>query len=125
MTGALAADPSTAGLALDINVQRGVVRLAGETTTRDEASRAIAIARAVPDVKRVVADLRLNDVWIVERVRQLLVSDPIVRNIPIRVDARRGFVRLMSEATNQTERTRAMQLARQADGVEGVEDRMR
>ncbi len=49
----------------------------------------------------------------------------MVGKIPIDVDAKGGFVRLMSDQTNRDERTRIVEITSKVEGVEQVEDRMR
>jgi hyperosmotically inducible periplasmic protein len=121
----LAASVETALLSLDISVNRGVVRLAGEVTSRDQQRRAVELARAVDGVKDVIDEMYLGDGAIVTAVREALASDPLVGKVPIDVDARGGHVRLMSEQTDKEQRARAMDLAAKVDGVKDVEDRMR
>lgn len=122
---ALAADPATADLGVDVSVSRGVVRLIGEVETRDQQQRAVAIARSTSGVRDVVDEMRLSDAAIVAAVRQALASDPVVGQVPIEVDARNGHIRLMSDQTDRDQRARAVDVASQVDGVTAVEDRMK
>lgn len=121
----LAASMATATLSLDISVNRGVVRLAGEVASRDQQRRAVELAGSVDGVEGVIDEMYLGDGTIVIAVKQVLASDPLVGKVPIDVDARGGHVRLMSEQTDKEQRARAMELATKVDGVKDVEDRMR
>lgn len=121
----ISADAGTAALSLDISINRGVVRLAGEVTTAEQRRRAVALARSVDGVKDVVDGMHLSDATIVAAVKSALAADPLVGKVPIEVDANRGNIRLMSDQTDKEQRARAMELAANVDGVTHVEDRMR
>jgi osmotically-inducible protein OsmY len=121
----ISADAGTAALSLDISINQGVIRLAGEVTTREQRRRAVALARSVDGVKDVVDGMQLSDATIVAAVKSALAADPLVGKIPIEVDANRGNIRLMSDQTDKEQRARAMELAANVDGVKHVEDRMR
>lgn len=121
----LAADPQLAPLRLDVSVSRAVVKLAGDTNTSAEQTRAIEIARAVKGVKDVVSEMRISDTAIVDNVKKALTADEMLASVPIDVDSSDGYVRLMSAATNSDERQRALELAKTIEGVASVEDRMK
>ncbi|HEU4695117.1 MAG TPA: BON domain-containing protein [Vicinamibacterales bacterium] len=121
----LNADQSTANLDLSIEVNNRVVFLSGKTTTKEEQEQALAVAKGAEGVKVVVNDMWLNNVALVDRVRQALAADEKVGKIPIEVDAQGTTVRLMSDQTNGEERARAMEIAKAVEGVTQVEDRMR
>lgn len=121
----MAVDPATAPLSLTVTVERGVVHLAGETSTRAEQKRVVEIAERIDGVTRVVSELRLSDAVIAGAVKQALAADALTGRLMIDVDSHEGLVRLMSADTNRSERERAVQLAAQVDGVTRVEDRMR
>ena len=121
----LNADQATANLDLSIEVKNRVVFLSGKTTTREEQQQALAVAKGADGVKFVVNDMWLNNVTLVDKVRQALAADEKIGKIPIDVDANGTTVRLMSDQTNSDERTRAIQIASAVEGVTDVEDRMR
>ena len=121
----LSADAETAPLSLDISINRGTVRLAGEVSSREQSRRAVELARSVAGVKDVLNDMHLSDATIVAAVRRALAADPLVGKVPIEIDANRGNIRLMSDQTDKAQRARAMELSAQVDGVTHVEDRMR
>jgi hyperosmotically inducible periplasmic protein len=58
---ALVNDPEIGTRPIDVQVTRGVVRLSGRVRTDEERQRAIAIARRVPGVTSVDADMRIGD----------------------------------------------------------------
>jgi hyperosmotically inducible protein len=121
----LAVDAVTATLHLDVSVDRGVVRLIGEVSAREQQRRAIELARTVRGVKDVVDEMYLSDAAIVAAVKKTLASDPVLSSVPLEVDSSGGNIRLMSDQTNQEQRTRAVDVASKVDGVKHVEDRMR
>jgi osmotically-inducible protein OsmY len=121
----LAKDSVTAPLKLSLEVRRGVVYVVGETRTFAEQERVTEIARSIEGVKDVTNAMRITDGVLVEEVKKALAADPVVASVPIDVDSRNGFVRLMSDATNREQRERAVALAKKVDGVKNVEDRMR
>ena len=121
----LNADQSTAKLDLSIEVKNRVVFLSGKTTTKEEQEQALALAKGASGVRVVVNDMWLNNVTLVDKVRQALAADEQIGKIPIDVDAQGTTVRLMSDQTNSEERARAMEIAKAVEGVTEVEDRMR
>ena len=121
----LAANPTTAPLALSVSAENRVVYLSGRTATKEEQQQAVELARAVKGVKFVVNDMFVNNAELADRVKAALAADAAVGKIPIDVDAKGGFVRLMSDQTNKDERTRIVEIASAVEGVEQIEDRMR
>lgn len=122
----LAKDPVTAPLQLTVDVREGIASLSGLTRSVDEQTRAAEIARGVVGVSAVVNEMELDeDEQLITAVRRALSDDPLLASVPIDVDARDGFVRLMSDATNAEQRERAVAVARAVDGVTDVEDRMK
>ena len=112
-------------LSLDISITRGVVRLAGEVTSREQSRRAVELARSVDGVKDVLDDMYLSDEAIIAAVTRVLAADPLVGRAPIEVDSNGGNIRLRSDQTDKDQRARAMELSAMVDGVNQVEDRMR
>jgi osmotically-inducible protein OsmY len=121
----LAADPATSTSRIEVAMDNGVAHLSGEAETRAAEDRAVTVARGVPGVKDVVNELRLADAALVQEVKAALAADPMVGKIPIRVESTQGAVRLYSDQTNQTERTRIDQIARAVPSVLSVEDDMK
>jgi len=67
---ALLASADTAAPSVDISVNRRMVRLAGEVSSRDQERRVVAAARTVRGVKDVIDELYLSDAGIVDAVKQ-------------------------------------------------------
>jgi hyperosmotically inducible protein len=121
----LAVDSVTAPLSVDISVNRGVARLVGEVSSRDQERRAVDLARSVRGVKTVIDEMYFSDAAIVAAVKTALAADPLVGKIPIVVQASAGIVSLTSNQTGKDDRTRALAVASKVDGVKHVEDLMR
>ncbi len=121
----LGADQSTARLDLSIEVKNRVVFVSGKTATLEEQQQVLAVARGADGVKFVVNDMWLNNLTLVDKVRQALAADEKIGKVPIDVDANGTTVRLMSDQTNSEERARAIEIASAVEGVTQVEDRMR
>jgi hyperosmotically inducible protein len=121
----LAVDSVTAPLSVDISVNRGVARLVGEVSSRDQERRAVDLARSVRGVKAVIDEMYFSDAAIVAAVKTALAADPLVGKIPIVVQASAGIVSLTSNQTGKDDRTRALDVASKVDGVKHVEDLMR
>jgi hyperosmotically inducible protein len=121
----IAIDPVTAPARIAVAATNGVVRLSGETSTREEERKAVELARSVRGVKDVVNELRLSNDAVQEAVRQALAADPMVGHIGIDVAAGGGVVHLRSDETNKEERQRAVAVASAVDGVTLVHDFMK
>src|SRR5688572_18668089 len=122
----LAIDESTGTVAFDVGVANGVVSLAGAVRTLEQQRRAVAIARDVDGVKDVNDEsVYLDNAVLAEAVKTALASDPMVGRIPFTVNARHGTVELVSDQTNEQDRTRAVAVASAVRGVKRVEDLMR
>ena len=121
----LAADRATADLSLDIAVTRGVVRLEGEVDSMDQRRQALAVARAVPGVAKVVDGMFRTDAAILAAVKDALAVDTLVGRIPIAVNVQHGNVELTSDQTGKEDRARAVGIAMAVDGVKQVRDLMR
>ena len=57
---ALFKDKRVSGLGLGVKAADGTVELSGRADSRSQADRAVAIARAVPGVRAVTSEIRVN-----------------------------------------------------------------
>ena len=57
---ALFKDKRVSGLGLAVKVNEGTIELSGRADSQSQADRAIAVARAVPGVKSVTSEIRVN-----------------------------------------------------------------
>ena len=66
----------------------------------------------------------IDDTAITTRVKTAMLNDPDVGGLRIDVDTFKGVVTLSGRVKSQTEKDRAIALARQVDGVTEVKDAM-
>ena len=121
----LRGDPATSRLDLSVHVNRRIVFLSGKTSAYHEQQKALDTARAVRSVRLVVNDMWLNDPVLAGKVQTALGADPALAGVPIEVHAQSGTVRLISNATNEDQRERAVRIAAAVEGVKRVENGMK
>jgi hyperosmotically inducible periplasmic protein len=123
------------------SVEDGVVRLEGTARSTGARARALAIARTVPGVQRVTGKLdapehfarddaavaddtpkqgRIADETITTQVKLALYTSVHVPGTQVSVDTDDGRVTLFGKVPNEASRDRALQLARQVEGVTTV-----
>jgi hyperosmotically inducible protein len=66
----------------------------------------------------------IDDGVVTARVKAKLIEDPVTKAHEINVDTFKGTVQLSGFVDNDQARTRALQLARDVDGVKQVKDAM-
>ncbi len=140
----LAWQTDTAGLDIEVEVNRGEVRLNGEVGTTAAKDRIAALAATTEGVDEVfnyigvdpgrIADIRETqaaqadvsrpDAWIASRLRRLLAFDTTVNARSIKVEARDGTAILSGAVTSSAERMVAEDLAAQVPGVGAVDSRL-
>ena len=102
---ALVADPVTEANEINVDVNRGVVKLAGFVGTTKEKDKAGQLARGVSGVQSVQNDLTvkggsesagevIDDSILTAKVKSALVADPVTEAGEINVDVNRGVVKL-------------------------------
>lgn len=109
---ALRRDPLTARQRLQTRVQGGAVRLAGEVDSPAIRNAVLEDLQAIPGVAVIVDDLVVEHVTapdglLAATVRRSLAQDPWLDGSRVRVDTRRGVVRLGGWVTAPGERARA------------------
>ena len=119
----LAADSTTAGLT--VSVIQGVARISGVTQSKAQQDRASDIARAVKGVKVVESDMRIDDTALTDAVRKAIAADASLSDIPLRVEAHNGEVKLFSDKTNADQRAKLVEVTGAVYGVTHVEDDMK
>jgi hyperosmotically inducible protein len=128
----LIANDKTPATEINVDTQNGVVTLFG--IVPDAASKAAAQAEVakVSGVKNVRNELQIvspaakeavkaNDDQIKERIAKK-VDKAVIDDSDIHVDVKDGVVRLTGEVERQTDRLRALTVARATDGVRSVVD---
>jgi hyperosmotically inducible periplasmic protein len=125
---------------IQVKTQNKVVTLSGSVPTPAEKEHAIAVARSVENVADVVDDLSVStgatasaqapqgsppdDTSITEAVKQKLQAQPETANESIAVDTRQGVVTLSGTVKTAQAKDEVLQIARNTQGVQGVEDRL-
>src|SRR4029434_8457971 len=66
----------------------------------------------------------VDDAAITTKVKTAFAKDPDVSAMKVHVDTDKGFVTLKGEVKSQTERNKAAQLARNIEGVKGVNNNL-
>lgn len=134
----------TGGLEIEVEVNRGEVRLNGEvgtTTTKDRIATLAATTEGVdavfnyisvdpaniPAIRELQAELEAAerpDAWIASRLRRLLQFDTTVNAHSIEVEARDGTAILSGAVTSSAERKVAEDLAANVPGVRDLDSRL-
>jgi hypothetical protein len=105
----------------DIADSRGVIGTSGETVDVDRARQAGAkvgeeVAEGANEVERAASDTA--------KIKSKMALDDSVDALDIDVDTTNGVVTLSGSADSEISRNRAVQLARETDGVRSVVDRL-
>ncbi len=126
---------------VEVSTQNKVVTLSGAVSSPESRTQAVALARQTEGVKNVVDNLTVtapqpgpppgaaegtvavNDDAITSAVRQKLASKPDVAAAVV-VDTRAGVVTLSGTVPTQTEKQEIIQIARDTQGVQKVEDHL-
>jgi len=141
----LAADETVKASSIDVEAHQGVVTLTGNVNSPAEKDQAIALARNTegvrdvvdriatrtgdgrgdaPDTDRTAGEV-IDDATVTRHVKAALLDDPQVKGLQIDVDTREGVVYLTGTVRSEAERDRAVQLARQAQGVRDVQSNLK
>lgn len=128
----LTADADVKRYAIDVDTLDGVVYLRGKVDSQTMKASAERIARDTDGVRQVVNELIVDadregdatdgDVGIKSRVGTALSGDDDVRRVNIDVDVVDGVVTLSGVVHNETERSEAERIAREAEGVRDVKN---
>ena len=128
----LIANDQTPARSINVDTQNGVVTLFGMVPTETEKRAAEAEVAKVSGVERVRNELQVvpsaaqktvqaNDAEIKDRIAKK-VDKAVIDNSDISVDVKDGVVRLTGKVERQTDRLRALTLARDTEGVRSVVD---
>jgi osmotically-inducible protein OsmY len=127
--------------AIDVDVQNGDVALTGDVETGIEKELAGQIAKSVDGVKSVKNDILVNeqsgrerqpspfyravtDATLTAKVKSNLLWNEHVSGTDIAVSSENGVVTLEGSVGSEAERDLAVQLSRNTDGVESVQNRL-
>jgi osmotically-inducible protein OsmY len=140
----LAADDTVKAYNIDVDTKNGVVTLTGTVGTAAEETQALDIARTTEGVTEVqdqieiapsqasntvgsiVGDIETaaGDAGVTAAVKAKLLADDHVGGLRIDVDTDAGVVTLSGTVRSADERSRAVEIARQVEGVRDVSDRL-
>lgn len=144
----LVADELVRARDIDVDTRDRVVTLTGEVRSAEEEARALQIARNTNGVGNVVdqldivpepapttgiggtptepgaGDVFTTDPNITSQVKAKLLADPDVAGLRINVDTKDQIVTLTGTVRTEAEKSRALQLAREVDGVLRVTDQL-
>lgn len=140
----LAADDTVKARQIDVDTRDHVVTLTGEVNTVMEETTALQIARSTKGVREVIDQItvavapvagadrtssepladRLSDAGVTAAVKSKLLADPDTSGLSIDVDTKDKVVTLTGTVKSVAEKSEAVQIARNTDGVTGVNDQL-
>ena len=132
----LVADDLVKARQINVDTKDHVVTLTGEVRTAEEESRALEIARKTEGVTSVVdlitvvpeqaaasaPESLLSDAGITAAVKTKLLADPDTPGLKLEVDTKDQVVTITGTVANKAQKEEALQIARNVDGVRGVND---
>ena len=146
----LAVDDTVKAYRIDVDTKNKVVTLKGDVETAAARDRAIEIARATEGVRDVVDGLVLapapaptsgvadqmrdsargageaiTDASITAAVKTKMLADSTVSGLKIDVDTTEGVVTLIGNVASSAEKRKAMEIAKETDGVKSVKDQLK
>jgi len=130
---ALLKDTGLESLDIKVETRKGVVQLSGFVDSQNQMDRAMAVAQGVDGISNVDNKIRIkardtsvgakvDDSVITTKVKAALISDPIIKSFDIGVVTRDGEVQLSGFVEDQTQVDRAIEAAREVEGVKNVLD---
>lgn len=138
----LASDDVVKAYEIDVDTRDHVVTLSGTVDTEAEEAQAITLARNTDGVTDVVDNITVkpdesaaggaaaavsevgSDAWITTTIKTKLLADDKVGGLRIDVDTASGAVTLTGDVRTAAERSRALQLAKETEGVKSVNDQL-
>jgi hyperosmotically inducible protein len=132
---ALAADPVTEAGEINVDVNRGTVKLAGFVHSSKEKSKAGDIARSVDGVQTVQNDIAvkaehestgevIDDSIITGKVKAALIADSTTKAHQINVETKGGVVQLSGFVDNANAKAAATNVAKSVTGVKDVKNEL-
>ncbi len=132
---ALASDPVTKAGEINVDVNRGVVKLAGFVETSGEKSQAGDVARKVDGVKSVKNDIAvkkgdssagemIDDSLLTGKVKAALIADSATKAHQINVETQGGVVQLSGFVDDAAAKSAATNVAKSVTGVKDVRNEL-
>jgi hyperosmotically inducible protein len=121
---------------IDVKTYRGVVELSGFVDSSLEKSEAARVARNVTGVREVKNDLEIqtadrtvgvaiDDTMLTTKVKTALIANPVTKAHEIEVTTRNGVVQLAGFVSTEEERTTAVDVAQNVQGVKSVDNALK
>jgi hyperosmotically inducible periplasmic protein len=139
----MVADDTVKARNINVDTLNGVVTLKGEVKSQAEETKAVQIARSTKGVSEVVDQLvivpdsaasagaessgvgaAISDAAITATVKSKLLADPETSALRIDVDTKDRMVTLSGSVKSAAEKSEAVTIARQTDGVLSVNDQL-
>lgn len=132
---ALVQNPTTKARDIKVEVNRGVVQLAGFVDSDAEKSEATKVARSIDGVQSVQNDLRvqpanrtagevIDDAVITAKVKSALIGDTRTKAHQINVDTKEGIVQLGGFVDSAQAKAAASEVAESVTGVKSVRNQL-
>ena len=127
---ALAAESAETAADVNVDVNRGEVKLSGFVDNANDRSRAAEVARGVDGVKSVQNDIEIgsdssagevsDDSVLTAKVKTALIDSPDTKAHDIKVETRGGVVQLSGFVATQAQKDAATKVAQGVTGVKAV-----
>jgi hyperosmotically inducible protein len=149
----LAADDTVKAIDINVDTKNGVVTLKGEAPTPAAKTRAIELAKATNGVRDVVDAITvtppaaatsgidepqrkpsdsardvsgtMGDAGITTAIKTKMLADTTVSGLKIDVDTTDAVVTLKGDVGSAAEKKRAVEIARETNGVKSVKDQLK
>lgn len=132
---ALVSDPVTEAGEINVDVNRGVVKLSGFVDTSKEKAQAAQVAGKVDGVKSVQNDIAVktansstgevvDDSILTAKVKTALITSPDTKAHQINVETKAGVVQLSGFVDNAAAKSAATAVARSVTGVKDVKNEL-
>ena len=131
---------------IDVKVTGGVAQLSGDVATQAQKTEAEKLAhidgvkkvdstiQVDPDEDKTVADRikngmtktgeKISDAWITTKVKWFFMGEELLKGSDINVDTKDNVVTLKGTVKSQAARVKAVELAKNTDGVKSVVDQL-
>lgn len=125
--------PEVRARKIDVDTVDGVVVLSGLVQSPGESERAVAVAQAVPGVKRVENNIQigsrslgraLDDQVLSSKIKAKLVNTPGIRALNVDVDVIKGVVTLGGKVETGAQKNQILEIARSVEGTVEVVDKL-
>ena len=132
---ALASDPITEAGEINVDVNRGIVKLSGFVDSSQEQAQAVQVARSVEGVKEVRNDITvqkanestgevIDDSILTAKVKTPLISSPETKAHQINVETKAGVVQMSGFVDNAAAKAAATTVAMSVTGVKDVKNEL-